>query len=136
VKYDCVSERCGPSATIKTPRDLLPSLKRYTTKRQEHFLVATLDGAHAVIRLRIVSIGLANRTLVHPREVFQVAIQDNATSVIVAHNHPSGQVAPSDDDREVTKRLKSAGEILGIPVLDHIVFGRSGFFSFAEAGQF
>jgi len=94
----------------------------------------TLNGAHWTIRRHVVTIGLANRTMVHPREVFWPAIRDNAVAIVVAHNHPSGQIDPSNEDREVTRRLVAAGEIIGIPVLDHVIIGRDRYYSFLESG--
>ena len=82
--------------------------------------------------MRIVAIGIVNRSLVHPREVFRRAITDNAAAIIVAHNHPSGSLEPSDEDHEVTRRLVEAGQLLGISVLDHLVISREGYFSFLE----
>jgi DNA repair protein RadC len=78
--------------------------------------------------------GLVNRTIVHPREVYADPLTDRASSIIVAHNHPSGNVDPSPEDRDITKRLKEAGEILGIPILDHLVFSSESFYSFLENG--
>jgi DNA repair protein RadC len=86
------------------------------------FILLTLNGAHNVISVSIVTIGIANKTIVHPREVFCKAISDNATAVIVCHNHPSGEVVPSDEDKQITKRIRKAGEIMGIPLLDLVVF--------------
>jgi DNA repair protein RadC len=105
--------------------------------KQEHFLVATLNGAHRVIHLHEISKGLVNHTLVHPREVYRKALEDNAVAVILAHNHPSGILKPSRDDLHVNERLKKAGELMGITVLDHIIFGPNlGFYSFLESGEF
>jgi len=78
----------------------------------------------------VVSIGLVDRTPVHPREVFADALSDRASAIIVAHNHPSGSLEPSETDVEITGQLKSAGSVVGISLLDHIVFNRSGYFSF------
>ena len=78
----------------------------------------------------MVSIGLVDRTPVHPREVFADALSDRASAIIVAHNHPSGSLEPSETDVEITGQLKSAGSVVGISLLDHIVFNRSGYFSF------
>jgi DNA repair protein RadC len=83
----------------------------------------------------VVSIGLIDRSPVHPREVFADALADRASAVIVAHNHPSGTLEPSFSDIEVTAQLKSAGAIVGIALLDHIIFNRTGYFSFLEAGK-
>lgn len=120
---------------IQQPADAYFLLKGYATRRQEHFIVLTLDGAHQVIKRHVVTKGIANRTLVHPREVFYPAIKDNAVAIIIAHNHPSGQVQFSAEDDEVTRRLKAAGEILGIPVLDHVIIGRDRYYSFLEDGR-
>jgi DNA repair protein RadC len=120
---------------INNPVDAYDLLSRYASERQEHFIVLTLDGAHQVNGQHVVTIGLANRTLVHPREVFYPAIVDNAVAIIVAHNHPSGQILPSPEDEQITQRLYDAGEILGIPVLDHIIIDDGRYYSFAEAGS-
>jgi DNA repair protein RadC len=133
--YQIVSERRAPPYRISSPRDAFGALTRYANARNERFLVLTLDGAHQLIATRIVSIGLVNRTVVHPREVFFPAIKDNAVAIIVAHNHPSGRLDASPEDIEITRRLREAGEILGISLLDHVIFHKkSGFFSFVEHG--
>lgn len=133
--YDVVSERHAPPIKVSGPADIFQAVRRYANKTQEHFLVITLDGAQQVIRVHLVSIGLLNRTLIHPREVFVRAIKDHAGSIIVCHNHPSGQLQPSKEDREVTYRLGQAGELLGIPLLDHLVISKSGFVSLKELGM-
>ncbi|MBN2738291.1 MAG: DNA repair protein RadC [Spirochaetales bacterium] len=121
------------------PKIILPEsayqyLRHYGDRKQEIFLSLSLNGAHELIKTRIVSIGLVNRTMVHPREVFADPITDRAAAVICAHNHPSGQLQPSQEDREITRILKSAGDILGIKLLDHIIFTDKGFYSFQEHG--
>ncbi|MCA1754290.1 MAG: DNA repair protein RadC [Spirochaeta sp.] len=120
---------------IRFPSDVYPLIRHYGDRKQELFLVLSMNGAHEVTATRIVSMGLVNRTLVHPREVFAEAIVDRATAVIVAHNHPSGRTEPSPEDREVTERLRRAGETLGIRLLDHIVFGPDRYYSFLENGD-
>ncbi len=90
-------------------------------KQQEHFVCLTLDGANRLIAKRIVTIGTLNSSLVHPREVFADAITDRAASIIVAHNHPSGSLRPSEADKQVTKKLADSAEILGIKLIDHII---------------
>ena len=105
------------------------------TRKQEHFLCVSLNGANEVIQTRVVSVGLVNKTQVHPREVFADPITDRASAVIVAHNHPAGGTSPSREDREVTQQLKFAGETLGIRLLDHIIFDRKGYYSFLEKGE-
>ena len=117
---------------IKEPKDAIPLLQHYADRQQEHFISMSLNGAHEVIGTYVVSVGLVNRTLVHPREVFASALTDRAASIIVAHNHPSGNVAPSEDDIAVTKSLVQAGSILGITVLDHIIFSSRAHYSFSE----
>ena len=99
------------------------------SKKQEYFVCLTLDGANRLIAKRVISIGTLTASLVHPREVFAEAITDRAASIIVAHNHPSGNLEPSIADKEVTERLRQAGEILGIEVLDHLILGEGGFAS-------
>ncbi len=125
-----------PRATkIRTPGDAFAVVRHIGDRKQEHFLVLTLNGAHELLRSVLVSIGLVNRTVIHPREVFAPALEDRAAAVLVAHNHPSGNVDPSGDDEDVTQRLSESGEILGIPVLDHIVFSSRRFTSFLESGR-
>ena len=99
------------------------------SKKQEYFVCLTLDGANRLIAKRVISIGTLTASLVHPREVFAEAITDRAASIIVAHKHPSGNLEPSIADKEVTERLRQAGEILGIEVLDHLILGEGGFAS-------
>jgi DNA repair protein RadC len=120
---------------IETPADLLPHVRHYADRKQEHFLCATINGANEILNIRVVSIGLIDRTPVHPREVFGDALSDRASAIIVAHNHPSGSLEPSAFDIEITKQLKAAGTIMGVILLDHIIFNRSGYFSFLEAGR-
>jgi DNA repair protein RadC len=123
---------CPSRIKIRLPGDILPIVDRFIDRQQECFLTISLNGAHEVMRTRIVTIGLVNRTMVHPREVFADLVTDRAAAVILAHNHPSGCVEPSDEDRDVTERLVAAGRTLGIPVLDHVVFGHGGYHSFLE----
>ena len=122
-------------AKIETPSDLLPHVRHYADRRQEHFLCASINGANEILNIRVVSIGLVDRTPVHPREVFAEALSDRASAIIVAHNHPSGGLEPSASDVEVTGQLKAAGAVMGISLLDHIIFNQRGYFSFLEAGQ-
>lgn len=119
---------------IREPKDIMPLVQHLADRNQEHFVCCSLNGAHEIIKTRIVTIGLVNVTQVHPREVFGGAISDRAVAIVVAHNHPSGELEPSNEDRAVTKRLEDSGKVLGIKLLDHIIFGRRGFFSFQESG--
>jgi DNA repair protein RadC len=120
---------------IETPADLLPHVRHYADRKQEHFLCASINGANEILNIRVVSIGLIDRSPVHPREVFADALADRAAAIIVAHNHPSGGVEPSHSDINITAQLKAAGGILGIELLDHIIFNRTEYFSFLEAGR-
>src|SRR5213593_2018107 len=117
---------------IERPADVLPLIRHYGDRKQEHFICATINGANEVINVHVVSIGLVDRSPVHPREVFAYAVADRASGIIVAHNHPAGSLEPSENDTEVTRQLKAAGQIVGIELLDHIIFNRTEFFSFLE----
>jgi DNA repair protein RadC len=120
---------------IKTAADVYPLVQHYADRRQEQFICVSLNGAHEVLAIRVVSVGILNRTIVHPREVFGDAISDRAAAVIVCHNHPSGQLEPSGEDLNITRRLHEAGDILGIALLDHLILSpRGGYFSFVESG--
>ena len=121
---------------ISFPPDVLPLIRHYADRKQEHFLCISLNGAKEVIATRTVSVGLVNKTQVHPREVFADPITDRASAVIVAHNHPSGALTPSKEDFEVTRQLKKAGETLGIRLLDHIIFNHNSYYNFLENGDF
>jgi DNA repair protein RadC len=103
-------------------------------KAKEHFKLLVLNTRNEVIVIVPVSVGTANASLVHPREVFKAAISHGASSVVLAHNHPSGNPEPSDDDIALTRRLVEAGRLLGIEVLDHIIVVQRGFISFKEKG--
>ncbi|MBX9661317.1 MAG: DNA repair protein RadC [Nitrospiraceae bacterium] len=120
---------------INTPADILPLIRHFADRKQEHFLAVTINGANEVLNVRVVSIGLIDRSPVHPREVFADALTDRASGIIVAHNHPAGSLDPSPSDMDATKQIKEAGEIIGIEVLDHIIFNRKGYYSFLESGR-
>src|ERR1017187_1215783 len=122
-------------AKIQTPVDLLPHVRHYADRKQEHFICATINGANEILNIRVVSIGLIDRSPVHPREVFADAVADRASGIIVAHNHPAGGLEPSPSDIAITNQLKAAGAIVGIELLDHIIFNRTSYFSFLESGQ-
>ena len=112
---------------IDSPDKAADQLADIRDKKQEYFVCLTLDGANRLITKRIITIGTLTSSLVHPREVFAEAITDRAASIIIAHNHPSGNLQPSDADRAVTERLREAGELLGINLVDHIIITRDGF---------
>ena len=118
-----VSER----PIIDSPKKAAEQLADIRDKKQEYFVCLTLDGANRLISKRIITIGTLTASLVHPREVFAEAITDRAASIIIAHNHPSGNLEASQADIDVTNRLKQAGELLGIEVLDHLIVGGDDF---------
>jgi len=118
---------------IESPKDVFELLKNdLGDKKKEHFKVLSLDSRNKLISIDNVSIGTINANLVHPREVFKTAIQHLAVSIILAHNHPSGDPEPSKADLEITKRIVEAGKIMGIEVVDHIIITKNKFFSFKE----
>jgi DNA repair protein RadC len=119
---------------ITGAQDVMPLLADIADKKQEHFVCISLNGAHEVIKKRIVTIGLVDRSQVHPREVYADVISDRAAAVIFAHNHPSGDLKASDSDLKIHEQLTGAGKILGLRVLDHIIVTKKGYFSFQEAG--
>ena len=116
------------------PRDIWEELRDVREQKKEHFVVFFLDTRNQEIKRDIVSIGTLNYNLVHPREVFEPAVKNLAASVIVAHNHPSGCLEPSDEDLSLTKRLAQAGKLLGIELLDHVIVTKEGFMSFKQKG--
>jgi DNA repair protein RadC len=134
--YQIVSERRRKNnpGTIKNPSDAYDLLKRYRKEQKEQFIVITLNCAHEPISVCLVSIGLVNHTIVHPREVFNRAIRDMATAIIVCHKHPSGCLEASPEDMEITEWLKKAGKLLGITVLDHIIISKFGYASLRVEG--
>ena len=106
---------------IDSPLITYEQVKHIGKLKREHFYMLTLDGANRLINKHVISTGTLTASLVHPREVFVKAIEDRAASIIIAHNHPSGNLQPSQADSDVTERLKEAGELLGIALLDHLI---------------
>lgn len=121
-----------PRLRIRKPKDCLPALLPYRAAKTECFMVVTLDASHTLVRVHEVTRGLVDRSLVHPREVFQKALEDMAAAIIVAHNHPSGSLDPSAEDLVSTRKLSQAAKVMGIPVLDHLIFAREGYSSIRE----
>jgi len=120
---------------ILSPVQVYALIKEYLQDTdREHFVAIYLDSRSAVIGLNTVSVGTLTESLVHPREVFKGAMLANAASIIVAHNHPSGDHHASEADIAITAKLKDAGRLLGIPLEDHVIIGREGFTSFRENG--
>jgi DNA repair protein RadC len=120
---------------MRSPRDVVEVFApRMEDLPVEEFHVAVLDAQHRLERDITITRGILNSSLVHPREVFREAIAERAAAIILVHNHPSGDPAPSVDDRSVTEQLVAAGRLLDIPVHDHVIIGRGRYTSFAEAG--
>lgn len=134
--FEFVRRRIKPEGLkIKFPVDVLPLIQHYGDRKQEHFLCVSINGANEVMNIRVVTIGLVNKSQVHPREVFADVIAERASAVIVAHNHPQGELKPSNEDIAVTKTIKEAASILGIGLLDHIIFNSKGYYSFVENNE-
>ena len=118
---------------IETPFDAYVLLKNFLEDSdREELLVVCLDTKNQPINICTVSVGTLNSSLVHPREVFKTAILSNSNQIMLAHNHPSGISAPSNEDKAMTSRIKDAGVILGIELIDHIIIGSNEYFSFKE----
>jgi len=112
------------SSIILNPKDVWERMMDVRGSKKEHFVVFYLDSRNQEIQREIISVGTINESLVHPREVFEGAIKNNASAIIIAHNHPSGNLEPSQADIEITKKLINAGRILDIKILDHIIVGK------------
>ena len=117
---------------LKSQRDILARLDDIRNKQQEHVVCLSLDGGQRLIAQRIITIGTLDTALAHPREIYADAISDRAACIILAHNHPSGEVIPSNRDITYTQQLASAGHLLGITLRDHIVVTKTSFFSFRQ----
>lgn len=110
---------------IQSVEDVASVLMDIRNKKQEHFVLITLDGADRLIDRHIISIGTVNASMIHPRDVYLQAINDNAANIVIAHNHPSGSLSPSSADIELTKRLMEAGKLIGIPLQSHIIITKN-----------
>lgn len=123
----------GPASAIRTSAEVYAAFRaRFEAADREEFLALFLDGKNRLQGFHVVSVGTLTTSLVHPREVFKAAILANAAALIVVHGHPSGDPTPSVEDRAITRRLKEAGELLGIGLLDHVVIGDRRYVSFAD----
>ncbi|MDR0452570.1 MAG: DNA repair protein RadC [Treponema sp.] len=122
-------------ARIDRPSDAFALVRHYANRKQEYFICISLNGAHEVLAVRVITVGLVNRTIVHPREVFADALGDRACAIVCAHNHPSGATEPSKEDDAVTESLKRAAEVLGINFLDHLIFTETAYFSYCQANR-
>lgn len=121
-----------PAYTVRSARDVYRFLGWAQGCDRESFYSLHLDARHRITSYEEVSRGVLSGSPVHPREVYKAAILSSAAAIVVAHNHPSGDPNPSSEDRDVTSRLREAGELLGIPLLDHVVIGHARWFSIAE----
>lgn len=122
------------SRPLLTTEDVLPYLKFIRTKKQEYTLCLSLDSGNRLIARRVVTIGTLTASLIHPREVFAGPLKDRAASVIIAHNHPSGDPGPSKADISATQQLIAAGILLGVHVSDHVIIANEKYFSFLQNG--
>lgn len=118
---------------IKNSSDVILMLNDLRAHKKEHFVGLYLNARNQIIFREEISVGIINASLIHPRELFEPAIKNYACSIIIAHNHPSGDATPSDTDREITKRLVSAGKILGVEINDHVIISNEGYFSFLDS---
>jgi len=129
------SKRLDPGVQVTSSADVQEHFgPLLADEMREVFYALLLDTKNRLLRKVRISEGSLGASLVHPREAFRPAIREAAASVLFLHNHPSGDPTPSSEDRRVTDRLKRAGELLGIPVLDHVVVGRDRYYSFADSG--
>ena len=118
---------------ISTPKDVVAQLTELRHNKREHFVVLYLNARNQLVHKETISMGTLNANLVHPREVFEPALKHSAAGIMVAHNHPSGDPKPSEDDLEITKRLAEAGKMMGVELLDHVIIATNKHFSFKEA---
>jgi len=127
----------GPAAAVRKSSDAAEVLRPlFSGLDREQFVVLMLDAQHRAVGINVVSLGSLTASVVHARETFKAAILANAAAVIVAHNHPSGSVEPSSEDVELSRRLREAGELLGIRVLDSLIIGAgNAIYSFVDAGR-
>ncbi len=130
---DCKRLRAASSSKpLLSSEDILFYLDHFRTKKQEYIVCLSLDSGQKLIARRIVTIGSLTASISHPREIFAGAIADRAAGIIVAHNHPSGDATPSKQDIEMTQQLVAAGQILGVPLYDHIIVARVEHYSFKK----
>ncbi len=133
IDEDEMSDTLIPDKTFKSPGDIFNLIKnRLTNYTKEHFFVISFNTRNHIIHIDTISVGILNASLVHPRETFEYAIKRHAAKIVVVHNHPSGDIQPSEDDIRVTKDLVEAGKIIGIEVIDHIIVTKKSYFSFKD----
>lgn len=120
--------------TINNAKDASAQLTDIRDLKKEHFVVLYLNAKNQLVHKEIISMGTLSANLVHPREVFEPALKHSAAQIVAAHNHPSGDPKPSEDDLEITKRLTEAGKMMGVEIMDHVIISKNGHFSFKEEG--
>lgn len=120
---------------LLTTADILPLLRDIADQRQEHFVVLSVDTGYQLIKKRVVFIGTINSVIAHPREVYAAAVADFAAGIVIAHNHPSGDPTPSKQDIATTQQLIAAGQILGVPLHDHVIVAGGRHYSFLTQGM-
>lgn len=130
---DSITNYISPGSRYTSPDQIFDTFKFLRNETKEYFIAIHLDGKNRIICIDQVSVGSLNQSIVHPREVFKTSLLSSAAAIIVLHNHPSGDPTPSREDLEITKRLREAGDLLGIRILDHIVIGDT-YISFVERG--
>jgi len=128
-------EKIPPRISLSSPREVVDYLsEKFGKEKKEHFISLMIDSNNKLISIKNISIGTLNASLVHPREVFEPAIRSLAANIIIAHNHPSGDLEPSIEDIKVTQRLASVGEVTGIKVIDHLIISSKGYLSLKKRG--
>lgn len=118
--------------TISSTDDLLPHIREFAGKKQEYLVVFYLNTRNELLQREIVGVGSLNSMLITPKEIFSHALTIPCASIIIVHNHPSGDPGPSDDDIRFTRRIHEAGEVMSIPLIDHVIVSTTGYFSFRE----
>jgi len=129
--HDAITNYLKTGTRFTAPSQVYETFSFLMKETKEMFLTLHLDGKNKIIAMDLVSIGSLNQSIVHPREVFKTALLSNAAAIICVHQHPSGDPSPSSEDINITRRLKEAGEIMGIKILDHIIIGET-YLSFVE----
>lgn len=129
-----ISTYLKPKTRYTAPEQIFAAFRFMMNETKEHFITLHLDGKNRINCLDVVSIGSLNQSIVHPREVFKTALLSSAAALILIHQHPTGDPTPSREDIEITRRLKEAGEIIGVKILDHIIVGDGEYCSFVERG--
>ena len=132
--HEAVTNYLKPGTRYTQPQQVFDTFSFLMQETKEHFLTLHLDGKNRIMCMDIVSIGSLNQSIVHPREVFKTACLSNAAAIILIHQHPTGDPTPSAEDIAITRRLKEAGDIMGMKILDHIIVGDGEYLSFVERG--